>query len=76
MIFLAVFFLTFSKYFSSKQKSKLEKRKTELMDEIKKTQKQYFIDGMIDKSNYENLAFRLESELKEINDLIKEGEKK
>jgi hypothetical protein len=46
------------------------------MQEVKRVQKQYFIESVLDKVSYEKLMFKLETELKEINNLLKEGEKK
>ncbi|MFH1588076.1 MAG: hypothetical protein ABIA76_01925 [Candidatus Diapherotrites archaeon] len=76
VLVLAVFFVAFRHYFTSQQKARLVKRKNELIEEVKKVQKQYFADGALDKLNYEKIMFKLEAELKEINHLIEEGVKK
>ncbi len=71
VVVVGLFFLTFSIYFKSKSKKKLIERKQELIQEIKSIQKQFFVDGFMDKNSYDKSMLRLETELKEINKQLK-----
>ncbi|MBN2126790.1 MAG: hypothetical protein JW703_00180 [Candidatus Diapherotrites archaeon] len=71
ILILLVFLLTFSFYFKSKTRKGVNSRKEEILAEIKSVQKQYFTDGTLDKKSYDSSMVKLETELKEINNSLK-----